>query len=235
MIGIIGGMGPRASAAFLNTIYAYAQGDERHAPSVILNSVSGAPDRNAAIAGQGEKDLVSHIQRAGDVLLDAGVQSVIIACVTAHAFIPRLSLALQKRIISLVDVALRQIEKRSNSALMLCSEGSRRARLFESHQLWPAVRHKVTLPTQRHQRRVDEMIGSIKSHGISAREVGQCRRLLNDYGVDGFISACTEFHLLNPRFAGPVPWSKETVVDPLEILAVNMGRNPVLGRRQLVQ
>ncbi|MGZ8433009.1 MAG: hypothetical protein ACXWXX_01365, partial [Candidatus Binatia bacterium] len=89
-------------------------------------------------------------------------------------------------IISLVDVALREVENRSNSLLLLCSEGSRRAQLFESHQLWPAVRHKVTLPTPRHQRRVDEMIVSIKSRGIFAREVSQCRRLLNDYGVDGF-------------------------------------------------
>lgn len=225
MIGIIGGMGPRASSAFLYSIYTYEHSHERYSPSVIMYSVPTAPDRTAAIAGQGVNALISHLQHAGDVLINAGANSILIACVTAHAFIPSLSPILQKRIVSLIDVAFEELINQKRSLLMLSSGGTRHARLFESHPLWPSVRHKVMLPTAQDQIVIERMIGSLKARGVSTAAIRQLQRLLAKYSVDGFLAACTEFHLLNTQFTGRSIWSKHTLVDPLEILAKRIASN----------
>ncbi|MDT8285138.1 MAG: amino acid racemase [Thermovirgaceae bacterium] len=89
VLGILGGMGPAATAEFLRLLadLAVADRDQDH-PQIILFSNPRIPDRTAAIIGGGEDpapDILEGLKR----LESWGAQLLAVPCNTAHVFIDR--------------------------------------------------------------------------------------------------------------------------------------------------
>jgi aspartate racemase len=84
LLGILGGMGPLATADFLAKLVdeTPASRDQDHIP-YIAYGVPQIPDRPPAITGNGESPL-PHMLRGIATLKQAGAQAVAIACNTAH-------------------------------------------------------------------------------------------------------------------------------------------------------
>ncbi len=84
LLGVLGGMGPLATADFLAKLAAEtpALRDQDHIPYVACG-VPQIPDRPPAIIGNGESPL-PHMLRGISMLKQAGAQAVAIACNTAH-------------------------------------------------------------------------------------------------------------------------------------------------------
>lgn len=73
LLGILGGMGPLASAEFLKTIYEYGISDlEQRSPACILYSDPTLPDRTQAIVNGEEALLASALVNALDMLVHLG-------------------------------------------------------------------------------------------------------------------------------------------------------------------
>ena len=89
--GVIGGMGPLASAEFLKTIYEYSLDQrEQDSPVVLVYSDPTFPDRtDAFLAGQDEA-LLSQLNRAVDRLRSWDASKIVICCMTIHYLVPRL-------------------------------------------------------------------------------------------------------------------------------------------------
>lgn len=83
-LGVLGGMGPMASAVFVQRLTALTpvETDQQHVP-VILWSDPRVPDRPAARAGSGA-DPLSWMQNGARHLVDAGARAIVIPCNTAH-------------------------------------------------------------------------------------------------------------------------------------------------------
>ena len=84
MLGVIGGMGPLATADFFHKLIAAtpAAGDEDHVP-VLIHSVPQLPSRPAAILRGGASPL-PQLMQARDRLLTAGATMLAMPCNTAH-------------------------------------------------------------------------------------------------------------------------------------------------------
>lgn len=84
MIGVIGGMGPLATADFFNKLLAAtpATRDDEHIP-VLIHSVPQIPSRPAAILEGGPSPLRRLIE-ARDRLIKAGATMLVMPCNTAH-------------------------------------------------------------------------------------------------------------------------------------------------------
>lgn len=84
MLGVLGGMGPVATADFYVKLLAAtpATCDEDHIP-VLIHSVPQIPSRPAAILRDGESPL-SALLAARDLLLNAGASMLAMPCNTAH-------------------------------------------------------------------------------------------------------------------------------------------------------
>ena len=84
MLGVIGGMGPLATADFFHKLIAAtpAAGDDDHVP-VLIHSVPQLPSRPAAILRGGASPLPQLLQ-ARDRLLTAGATMLAMPCNTAH-------------------------------------------------------------------------------------------------------------------------------------------------------
>ena len=86
-IGILGGMGPEATAdLFYRIVKATPVERDQDHPRTIIYSNSKVPDRTPAIAGEGESPLPEMLMAARS-LEGEGADFLIIPCNTAHYFI----------------------------------------------------------------------------------------------------------------------------------------------------
>ena len=86
-LGIIGGMGPMASAYFQELLVRFtdAAADQQHIPSVLLN-LPQIPDRTAYILGESDKSPAPVLLEAARTLEALGVSAIAVTCVTSHCF-----------------------------------------------------------------------------------------------------------------------------------------------------
>lgn len=219
VLGVLGGLGPRASAEFLKTIYEYSTREpEQLAPRVVLYSDPSIPDRTEALLSGSRAELLGRLTEVLDRLCRIPVSEVVICCVTAHSLIGELPAELRGKIVSLVELALSETIERRERQLLVCTNGARRLGIFQSHELWERARRFVVLPDDEEQRAVHELIYRIKGNGPVAPLAAALELLLSKYGVDSFIAGCTEIHLLSKYFAGP-GGGRVGCVDPLTAVA----------------
>src|SRR5215470_19225208 len=122
VLGIVGGLGPMASAEFLKTVYEYGIGEnEQDAPIVVMYSDPTFPDRTDSFLA-GESDLLlARLTAALQFLSDAGASRIVICCMTIHHLLPRLSDHLRARVVSLLDVIFANLEREPRRHLLICS------------------------------------------------------------------------------------------------------------------
>lgn len=104
-IGILGGMGPAATANFYQRIIAAtdASCDQEHL-HLLIDSCPQTPDRTAFLLGAGE-DPTPTLLKMALCLECAGAELLIIACNTAHAFLENVSSVVTVPIIDWVEEA----------------------------------------------------------------------------------------------------------------------------------
>jgi aspartate racemase len=195
--GILGGMGPLASAEFVNTIYQEAIGNkEQEAPSVVLISDPTVPDRTEFLLDGRSEILLQRLTSGVETLLSIGATRVIVCCMTIHPLVQRLQPHLREKIVSLLDVALDAILRSRAEHLLLCTIGTRRLQLFQKHKLWNQVQSKVILPDENDQRIVHEMLYAIKGQTEAKSYLPIIQNLMKRYAVQSYIAGCTEMHIV---------------------------------------
>src|SRR5437764_219943 len=89
-LGLLGGMGPLASAEFIATLYHLNLVEpEQESPSCILLSDPTFPDRTEAILAGDTGLLALRLEQALQRLVDLGADWIVIACVTIHHVLPQ--------------------------------------------------------------------------------------------------------------------------------------------------
>src|SRR5687767_1896030 len=140
VLGIVGGLGPLASAEFLKTIYEYSLGGlEQDSPTVIMYSDPTFPDRTEAFLANNADPVLSQLTEVIERLLDAGATKVVFCCMTIHYLLPRLPTPLRERVVSLLDVIFEDVGRSRKKHLLICSSGTKKLRLFQDHEQWSLV------------------------------------------------------------------------------------------------
>lgn len=219
--GIVGGMGPLASAEFVKTVYELSlEGPEQDAPALLLYSDPSVPDRtDAFLAGECE-GVLGCLTEAFGQLRRMGADKIILCCVTAHYLLPRLSAAERAPIVSLLDVLADELEARPGRHLLLCTKGTRSLRLFEEHPRRDVFAERLVLPDEQDQERIHrDFIYPLKRNPDLRELTPVLEPLLDRYGVDSFAAGCTEIHLL-AKHVGVGGWPRAAgFVDPLTVIA----------------
>ena len=228
ILGIVGGLGPLASAEFLKTVYEYGIGEtEQDAPVVLMYSDPTFPDRtDAFLAGESEQ-LLARLTGALQCLSDAGASRFVICCMTIHHLLPSLPVDLRSRVVSLLDVIFDNL-KPPERHLLICSNGTRRLELFQRHPQWEKHKSQIVLPNDDDQNKIHrELIYPIKKDPDFRRLKLMLEALLQRYEVDSFIAGCSEIHVLAKHvvFNGDSPVSYGCI-DPLTIIAREWDKSP---------
>lgn len=225
-LGILGGMGPLASAELIQTIYRlHTVEKEQEMPACVLYSDPSIPDRTAAILSGDTKEVAAHISQALSALVDAGVDRIFIACVTAHHVLPEVPEPLRRRVVNLIDLVIDDILEEPRPCLLLCTTGTRRARIFERHERWGEVSEHVQVLDEEDQHQLHDHLYRLKKHAPPQDCLAWLDMLPAKYGLYNLIFGCTELHLLHrPLAARQAARDHYCIIDPLMIMARDIGK-----------
>ncbi len=219
-LGILGGMGPLASLAFLRTIYEGnpAVSVEQAHPDILLHSLSSTPDRTAALLGNGDAQLAEILTESLRRLTTAGASRIVLCCFTSHALIHHLPAEIARKIISLVDLTLRELIDMSEPALLLASRGSYERSVFRLTNDTLMAEKYLVIPDDDDKRAIHNLIYDHLKGGKDVAPVyAAVKKMLRKYQVGAFIAGCTEFHLLT-RYIRAEHISGITFIDPLHLI-----------------
>jgi aspartate racemase len=227
ILGIVGGMGPLASAEFVKTIYEYSiEEREQASPTLLVHSDPTFPDRTQSLLA-GEDELLLHkLTEILKGLRRLGASRIVICCMTIHYLLPRLPAELRNRIISLLDVTLGQVAEKRKRHLLISTSGTRKLRIYEQHAQWGALKDRIVMPDEKDQALIHyDIIYQIKKNRDVRELVPVLESLLLKYNLDSFIAGCTEIHLLTKQFILSGDKSCFSYIDPL----VTIAREVALG------
>lgn len=227
ILGVVGGMGPIASTEFLKTIYDYSQVErEQEFPIVFVYSDPTFPDRTEAFLKGEEQVVLDQLVTALKALLQMNASQIVLCCMTIHHLLPRLAPDLAEKIISLLDVIADHLPRTEKKHLLICSNGTRRFRLFENHKQRAVFEQYLVLPSDDDQEQIHrDLIYPIKKSPDPRTVLPLLYSLLEKYGVDSFAAGCSEIHVLSKHLAPNGQRKKYGCVDPLAIIARQVADN----------
>ncbi len=221
IVGILGGMGPEATLDLFGKIIRAtpATKDQDHL-RVIIDSNPMVPDRTPAIIANGENPVPTMLE-SGKVLERAGVDFIIIPCISAHFFLDELQRDLKVPILSAFDAVAEKISKKSpdvKTVGLISTTGTIQGGKFAQRLLQSSI--ATVVPNENDQKTVMDAIYNIK--GTQNPDVRrQCKADLIrvsqnviKLGARGIIAGCTEIPLELKAQDLPVVF-----FDPLQILA----------------
>ena len=231
IFGVLGGMGPLASAEFLKTIYEnnILGQREQQSPQVIVYSDPTFPDRTETLLGGDYKILLDNLISALYKLCELNVDKIVICCITSHYLLPQLPYELRDKIISLVDIIFKKILEREKKHLLICSTGAHKLEIFQNHILWSFSQDYIILPDGNDQHLIHQMIYYLKVNGEYQKCIPILDSLQAKYNVQNMIAGCTEIHLLNKHLQVSVDKQKSQLfLDPLMVIAEELWSMSIL-------
>jgi aspartate racemase len=193
MLGVIGGMGPLATADFFRKLIdaTPARVDEEHIP-VLIHSVPQIPSRPAAILRGGRSPLPA-LRDARDRLLTAGATLLAMPCNTAHYWYDGLTEGCRVPFIHIVDAVAERLPTGAREVGIVATRATLQSRVFEQ-RLAPRGIVLAAPDDAVYDQAVQPAIDAVK--GGATREGG---RLLEpviagqlDRGALAVVLACTE-------------------------------------------
>jgi aspartate racemase len=230
VLGIVGGMGPLASAEFLRTIYECSLGQhEQKAPIVLLHSDPTFPDRTEAFLNDKSAAVLEQLVNALYRLCESGATEIVMCCVTIHYLLPKLPNNLRQRIISLLDIIYAEQTLTQKRHLLICSSGTWRLGLFQEHPQWRRAAEYIVIPDAGDQKKIhDDLIYPVKRNVDIGALAPLLDSLMKKYEVNSFIAGCSEVHLLAKHLmSGGGEQTKYDCIDPLTILAKKWAKKSV--------
>jgi len=216
VVGVLGGMGPEATAVFLHRLVQLtdARYDQDHLKIVVVNNPK-IPDRVAHITGSGTSPVPALVEAAQD-LVRLGAEIIAIPCNTAHYF--------WREVQDSVPVPVLNIITETVAAIAEQLETGSKVGILSTRATADLGLYQVTLetfglagicPDAAHQANVTKAIDRIKQEGDrqeAASLLEPCLVHLQAQGIRAAIFGCTELGLAPLR-------TDLQIFDSLELLA----------------
>jgi aspartate racemase len=220
LYGLLGGLGPKASAVFLNSLYSYPQkvAYEQELPCVVMLSDSTIPDRTTFLLDGKENDLFQELCHRLDSLEKINVDKISILCFTAHYFQKDIERR-YNNFISLIDLGLKSImEENQEKTLLLCSKATYRLKIFQKSPYWPLAEPYLLIPNEHDQEDIHHIIYNIKIGKNMSTVCSRLNRIVQSYKTKSVLIGCTDLHILaNPPFQKSEKL-EFSLIDPLQSL-----------------
>lgn len=225
-IGVIGGMGPAATADFFAKLVAAtdARTDQDHL-RILVDNNPRIPNRNDAIAGRGPSP-GPHLAAAARGLEEAGADFLVIACNTAHAFQPEIETAVSIPLLSMIEATVDAAMANGGERFgVLAADGCRRARLYD--RAFEAHGVQSLLVDADVQVEFMKLIFRVKAgdtgEDVRAR-IEAMAQSLNARGAQAIVAACTEVPLVLSSDALAIPVINSTDALVARAVAYATGR-----------
>jgi aspartate racemase len=217
-IGILGGMGPAATADIYQKIIAAtpAEKDQEHIP-VVIWADPRVPDRPAALAGKGPSPVPALVEGVKK-LEEAGASFVIVACNTAHAFFPEVRKQVSIPILNMMEETAEVVAARRpviRKVGLLATAAAANAGVYQSAFKSKGI--KVVTSDSASQEDVKWVIAQVKAGNRSTEVTTRLLKAateLQKAGAEAVILGCTELPLVLRDGQADLP-----IIDASEVLA----------------
>lgn len=216
MLGVIGGVGPLATAYFMEVIInkTKAVTDQEHIDMVVLNHAE-IPDRTEYILDHSKPDPSPMMCADAKKLEMMGADMIATPCNTAHYFYEKLSAAVKVPVLNMIEeTALELFRLGAKRAGILATNGTAAAGLFQQ----ALGRHGIeaVTPDAKNQQYVMEIIFNDVKAGRPL-ETEKFKSVVDEmrlYGCDHVVLGCTELSVLKKEYS-----LGDYYLDALEVLA----------------
>lgn len=216
LLGIIGGLGPMATAYFLELTVKMtaAERDQDHLRAVLMEAPE-IPDRTAHILDRNQPSPLPALTAYAKKLEALGCGCIAIPCITSHYFFPELAETISIPLLNIVEETARHLKENGvRSAGVMATTGTVRTGLFQRALEQEGV--DCVLPDEEHQAMVMRVIYDDVKAGrpVEPEVFGEAASHLRQRGAECLILGCTELSLANrERPLG------QGCLDALEVLA----------------
>ncbi|MGI6688428.1 MAG: aspartate/glutamate racemase family protein [Christensenellales bacterium] len=216
-LGILGGMGPFATADTLARVvkFTFAKADQEHIPTIILSDPR-VPDRSDFICGQGT-DPMPKLLEGIRTLEKFAVEAIIIPCNSAHYFVPQLQAVTPIPIIDMVKETVNYIASSllTKHIMVFGTVGLLKSNVYQNR--FAQNNLAIESSSEADQMAVMSVIREIKKTGEyqqSRKNFEELIARVNRQNDCCFVFACTELSLIKHHY------NHLQVVDPLDVLVV---------------
>lgn len=220
-IGIIGGMGPLATADLYTALIEHADAarDQDH-PHVIIDSHPQIPDRTSAILFGGE-DPIPLLTASAKRLELAGAEVLGMACNTAHHYYEAIAASVGIPLLHMPrEVASEANLRGCRHVALLATDGTIRTGIY--HQAFEEAGIRLSTPDETGQQAVMDLIYKGVKAGASDFDTAafsDCLAALRQQGISAFVLGCTELPPAFKMYGFQAP-----ILDSTDILALALLR-----------
>ena len=193
-IGIIGGMGPLATADLFKKIVlnTKAATDQEHI-KILIDNNTDIPDRTAAILHGGENPVPQLTKSATD-LEKIGADFLIIPCNTAHFFRDEVQKSVNIPILSMIELTGQAILKRGIKTVgLLATEGTINSGIYQS--VFEKLGINIITPEKDEQTAITDLIYKGVKAGNKDFDITQVKKVISsllEKGAETLVLGCTE-------------------------------------------
>lgn len=216
VLGVIGGLGPLATAHFMELVVQFADAEtEQDNVDMIVYNFPSIPDRSDFILGYYMKSPLHGLLYVANALTRQDVDLIAIPCMTAHYFYSELSERIQVPIIDAVaETAIYLAKQGIRRAGIMATEGTISSELFSKALKSRGI--EPVIPSASLQKDVTHLIYNNIKAGLPAEmeRFHNVEAELRQKGADVIILGCTELSLIKrDHCLGP------GYLDAMEVLA----------------
>ncbi len=215
VLGVLGGMGPAASARFLALIteFTAAERDCEHI-EILFHSLPSIPDRTDFILGKSKHSPLPKMKSAIRALFEAGAEIIAVPCNTAEYFHSELQASCPVPILRIAYESAEFAASRGIKKLgIIATEGTVYAGIYQNYL--NSLEMDFIVPEKNVQSKITALIYSRikKSLPPEADILKSFKDEFEQKGCDAAVLGCTELSLL------PRTEENEFFIDSLSVLA----------------
>ena len=215
-LGIIGGLGPMATAYFFQLIIdmTEAQNDQEHI-EILIHNRPQIPDRTKYILGMCDENPVPELIKVGNGLVEQGVEILAMPCVTAHFFQQQMEEEIQRPVLNAITETAEYLRLENIDTVgIMATDGTIESKLFQNILEKEGIR--CVVPDMEGQKAVMHLIYKNVKAGkpMEMNKFNQVSRQLFEKGAKVILLGCTELSMAKKNHG-----IKEGFLDVLEVLA----------------
>lgn len=215
-LGIIGGMGPLATANLFNKIVlkTEAKSDQDHIHILIDNNIA-IPDRTAYLVGDGDNPL-EELVKSAKRLENMGADFLIMPCNTAHYFYQEIKDVINIAFLNMIEETVMHIKEKyptSKKVGLLATDGTVQSKIYDLY--FNKENIEMINLDENSQKSIMNIIYSVKAgkNQIPLEDIYSAIDELKGKGADVVILGCTELSVVNEKHD-----LKGNIVDALNVI-----------------
>jgi len=206
-LGVIGGMGPKATALFYDGVidHTKAETDQDHIDMVILNKTD-IPDRTKAILTGDCEEVVAVLTECAVLLQQIGMDNIAIPCNTAHYYYDEIQSSVSIPVLNMVEASVRYARQKADNVTkigIMATDGTIAARVYHDECIKQGV-EPIDLSDERQADVMSIIYDDVKSGKLG--DPVKFNRVVDEFeakGCDAVILACTELSVYKDNFGVP--------------------------------